>query len=445
MDFPRAATSDLTTTPAPAVTITTEKRVTSTSVATPQPTFTNTVASCSSENSSFIREVEELRREVAQVRGIPFSKAVEVIPLDAATFEDQLEEADPAQYPEEIARKTEILYSMLDLMDEETDLTSLYQNLLLEQTAGFFDPHNNQVFIVCNDELAGMKRMILVRELTRALQEQTFGLSRLPGSSEAICGESYDACLAAMALSAGDASLAQEQWMRTFASPEDNEEVQAFFSTFEMPMFNQSPRMIQEEILFPAAYGLNFVRGFFLKGGWAAVDALYNEPPSTSEQILHPKRYPKDQPLSIELSELPEGIAGDWDEIGRGELGEWRILIWLEDELPGDLSGVSAEGWGGDYYQLLEHRSTGDRILIVVVVWDTMRDAHEFASGFIQFGDLHYGEASSKSVSQARWESGDRNIFFERRSNQSVFIDAPDPDVLELLIEEYSFPVRWSK
>jgi hypothetical protein len=252
--------------------------------------------------------------------------------------------------------------------------------------------------------------------------------------------------LALHALVEGDAARIQEQWMRTYASEEDYKEVLAFFSSFDMPVYESAPEFIQEELIFPSTYGLGFISRFYLKDGWAAVDVVYEDPPVSSEQILHPERYPKDRPVSIEIPDISEVLSDEWREIDRGLLGEWRTLAVLGQQLPMDIVDVAAEGWGGDYYLLLMNEKSESSALILLTLWDTMRDAHEFAASFIEFGIQKYGTPTEQSISEATWElEDDQAVAFIRVSNQTLWVVAPDSASLELLMEGIPFPARWSK
>jgi hypothetical protein len=213
-----------------------------------------------------------------------------------------------------------------------------------------------------------------------------------------------------------------------------------------MPVYKSAPEFIQEELIFPSTYGLGFVSRFYLKDGWAAVDVVYEDPPVSSEQILHPERYPKDRPVSIEIPDISEVLADEWREIDRGLLGEWRTLAVLGQQLPMDIVDVAAEGWGGDYYLLLMNEKSESSALILLTLWDTMRDAHEFAASFIEFGIQQYGTPTEQSITEATWEvNDDQAVAFIRVSNQTLWVVAPDSASLELLMEGIPFPARWSK
>ncbi len=390
-------------------------------------------------------EINTLENQVAQLRGLRPSAPVETTYLLDSQARERVHATFLRQYSLEDAENNQRLYNLLGLFDDEDNLFGLYEDLLLEQVAGYFDFAANEMVVICRDEFGAVQRMTYVHEYTHALLNQSFDLERFRELSDVLCAESYDRCLALRALVEGDAALIQEQWMRTYASEEDYQEALGFFSSFDMPAYENAPEYIQEELIFPSTYGQGFIRNFYIKDGWAAVDPVYKEPPVSSEQIIHPERYPKDTPVSVEIPDLSDVLADEWRETDRGSLGEWRTLAVLEQQLPMDMVDVAAEGWGGDTYLLLTNEKSGDSALVLLTIWDTMRDAYEFTAGFIEFGIQQYGPPTVQTISEAAWELDDRAVAFLRISNQTLWVVAPDKASLELLMEGIPFPARWSK
>jgi len=112
-------------------------------------------------------------------------------------------------------------------------------------------------------------------------------------------------------------------------------------------------------------------------GGWAAVDALYRDPPSSTEQVLHPatKLFPvRDRPHRVALAR-----TGD-PELAGNVLGElqWRVYLELWKVPHG---AEAAAGWGGDRYSVTRRRD-GRLIGRIATIWDTAQDARRFADAY---------------------------------------------------------------
>src|SRR5690606_2769545 len=60
---------------------------------------------------------------------------------------------------------------------------------------------------------------------------------------------------------------------------------------YDSTAVDDAPFFLSETLYFPYNEGAEFVMSFWTEGGWDAVDAVWQNPPSTSEQILHPEKY----------------------------------------------------------------------------------------------------------------------------------------------------------
>ena len=112
-------------------------------------------------------------------------------------------------------------------------------------------------------------------------------------------------------------------------------------------------------------------------GGWAAVNAAYQDPPISTEQVLHPDKYRDGEgPVSVTTPDLADALGSDWAEIYNEVIGEWLLGEYLRSLSMRDYEEAAA-GWGGDRFSLLEGPNEA-RALAVLTVWDSRSDAREF-------------------------------------------------------------------
>ena len=135
------------------------------------------------------------------------------------------------------------------------------------------------------------------------------------------------------------------------------------------------PPAVRRYLRFAYLDGERFARAIADAGGEAAIDAaLGDDPPLSSEHILHPARYlAGDRPVSVTAPEPPDGV----DLAARASLGAFVVALVAENELGWDAAVELAGAWAGDRYVAW---SEGDRnCLAARVLFDDEATAAVFA------------------------------------------------------------------
>jgi hypothetical protein len=130
-----------------------------------------------------------------------------------------------------------------------------------------------------------------------------------------------------------------------------------------------APPVLRDQLILPYLTGRQFAHALWQKGGWTAVRAAWDRPPTTTEQVLHPEKFlagEQGRAADLALSAPRGGRA-----LGDGILGEM-----LTRTLLGEGSDAAAAGWGGDRFQAWD---VGGRTLLGWrTVWDSEGDRAEF-------------------------------------------------------------------
>ena len=113
------------------------------------------------------------------------------------------------------------------------------------------------------------------------------------------------------------------------------------------------PHYMRQGLTFPYVGALKLLMQAMAKSGFSDVDKLHRKPPVSTEQLLHPERYPNDKPVRVEFA-LKGSDLGGYKVALRNRLGElgMRFLVsplGQRDQLAKKL----ANGWGGDRYAYL--------------------------------------------------------------------------------------------
>jgi len=419
--------------------------VTETPIPAPIPSGTPAPSpspACLPLDAEALQSLEAIETQVSQLRGLFPIRRVAHRLLSQEDLRLRIAQDLLSDYTEQEAADDAALLTALGLLEDEIDLWQLYADLLSEQVAGFYDPESEEMLLVCGSSFGAVERFTYVHEFVHALQDQHFDIQAGLAYTDQACKGQDDRCLALQALLEGDASLLQEQWLRIYADLDTLSGLQEFFTAFEMPVYQSAPEYIQEELTFPYLGGLSFVRSRYLEGGWEGVDQTFRDPPHSSEHILHPERYPHDLPAALPLPAAHTAPASNWRLISEEPLGEWALRMVLGKHLDPDQVSMAAEGWGGDLLLAYREDDLGAVAFALVVQWDTIRDAHEFTTAFLQYGKSRYGEPEARTSTQASWSGGQGETIFERKSNQTLWIQAPDRESLELMQELMALPLR---
>jgi hypothetical protein len=132
-----------------------------------------------------------------------------------------------------------------------------------------------------------------------------------------------------------------------------------------------------QQLYFPYQDGLEFVQALEARGGTAAVNAAFQHPPVTTEQVIHPEKYPSDRPERLDIPDLAPGLGQDWGDLDVMQVGEDFLREALRLVEPADQADAAAAGWDGGIYRAW---TNGSSVAVVLrTAWDTSADAQEFA------------------------------------------------------------------
>jgi hypothetical protein len=129
-----------------------------------------------------------------------------------------------------------------------------------------------------------------------------------------------------------------------------------------------APAVVRDQLVLPYVLGRDFADALVRAGGWDAVRRAWADPPTTTEQVLHPEKYlRREAARTVTLGWAPAGAP----VVDEGVLGEM-----LTRTLLGDGSNAAAAGWGGDTFRAWD--VGGSTLLVWKTAWDDAREAAEF-------------------------------------------------------------------
>src|SRR4029450_3657239 len=105
---------------------------------------------------------------------------------------------------------------------------------------------------------------------------------------------------------------------------------------------------VRDLLLFPYVEGLGFIYQFRKRRPWAAMSAIYSDPPRSTTQILHPEKYfdRREDPVAVAIPDLSRLLPGS-HLVSDDDLGEFSLGAVLALHL-GDTEGPRpGAGWRG--------------------------------------------------------------------------------------------------
>ena len=151
-----------------------------------------------------------------------------------------------------------------------------------------------------------------------------------------------------------------------------------------------------------------FVSTIFAAGGWDAVDALYDDPPRSTEAILHPDRYLNNQDIGsiVPLPELHEKLEG-WERLSLLPFGEFDLLVYLSTLLEDEaVAEVAASGWDGGRSAIYtrEKEDGGQNVLVHIAMgFDSPVSHLVFLNAFEDITAAYTEPFDPEAVRSVRW------------------------------------------
>ncbi len=351
------------------------------------------------------QHMQTLLEAAEKYRGLKAKAPIPAGTLEEAGLKKKMLESMRQHTSPESLRAAEISLKAFGLIPESMDLGTYLPDLLTSQVAGYYDTERKYLAMVRRgttsrvaDDGPSEEDLVLVHELTHALQDQSFDLVKLEKEDDPLA-DSGDALTA---LAEGDATLTMMNFLsRTSVErlPNADRVVVSMAADPDLMMaslpdlpgadqFAQAPVWLRDNLIFPYLNGMAFCLSVRLRGGQKLLDyAFATDPPRSTEQVLHPEKWHtrRDDPVVIRLPDLAADLPG-YRKAADGEMGELSIRSLLREGL-GDLDRAvaAATGWGGDRFAVYEEKG-GGRLVVWVTDWDDEADAREFRTALASLG-----------------------------------------------------------
>ncbi len=359
--------------------------------------------------------LDKIEAAVQTIRGITATKTVPRYTLDQAGLCAFLRESLNRDNPPELVAATQKLYQQLDLLPAGASLESLYLNLLTSQVVGFYDQRTKAMYVISSTgDIGPAEQITYAHEFDHALQDQKFGLGAIVGDAK----DQTDRTLARTALVEGDATLLMSLWAQQNLTPAQLIQVASAVDPASQAALDAAPPILRETLLWPYTQGLTLALGAYqTSASFAGVDALWQNPPSTTEQLLHSDKLATREPaVPVAIpADLAARLGAGWKVAMEDTLGELELNILMRTGDP--KAGTDpAAGWGGDRVALVEGPG-GTTAAVVDTVWDTSAAAGSALGQLQQLVTVLQAAGKRASVLQP---SGQRVVLISADSDATL-------------------------
>jgi hypothetical protein len=409
---------------------------------TPKPTNTR-VLNREVTNKAALEAVEDLTQ---RTRGLKPQAPVVVEYLTHGDFSLRLPSLSPQRSPVEQAR-WEARNAALGFtyMPRLSGSITDQVKVVAPATNDYFDVPGGKVVIVSDrDVLSEDERIDLSHTYVHALQDQSYGLAQLRALET-----TTDARLAVEALIEGDATLTMGLY--AFGSPKDVDwtALATRAQTLERLDLNEptATTPLGEIEAFRYQLGTAFALAEYQAGGMARLNQLLQNPPLTSEQILHPNKL-GDAPDALYLTDLSPWLRGGWGLLVQDRLGEYVLGLHVREALAPGKAGSrdpaaeqrawdAVAGWNGDLLQV--YGDDDRRAWLLLTAWDSQKEAVQFFEAYRDVAKARLGTRAVELIAEdarGEWQVEGQIAYVSRQGTQVVVLWAPDEATLNALLSQ---------
>jgi hypothetical protein len=364
---------------------------------------------------------------VEQVRDLEFKEPVPVSVISRAEYQNRSGGNNSGGSSRPQDPWNDQVWEALLLIGEDSGSSDEIDDTLSTTVQGYYSPSEDEIVIVSPTETPQIDRRTLSHELVHALQDQHFGLN---GSAE-----TQDTQLSRQGVTEGEANYVRILYERQcgdgwgcIALPDQTSDGggnDGGDGDSQEPSYNEGLFTVLYQ---PYVTGPRFVDQVRSDGGWDAVDALHDDFPDSTEQVLHPEKYPDEEPVNVSVADRSsdEWSRFDHDPVG-DTVGETSIyaMMYHNGQTEGDRYSYESEisaGWGGDL--VVPYRNgSGGYGYVWETRWDTEEDASEFAQAYrAALTEEHDASQPRSNVYVVPEESQFNDAFRVVRSGKTVRI-----------------------
>ncbi|HXJ86736.1 MAG TPA: hypothetical protein VMS18_07970 [Candidatus Binatia bacterium] len=317
--------------------------------------------------------------------------------------------------------------------------------------AGYYDPETKTISLL-SWVPADRQEPILAHELTHALQDQNYDLTKWMKSAEkAKDGAEDESAVARKAVVEGQAMVVYIDYLlkpvgRTLQNTPDllySMEDPAVKGMIDSQLAHDSPMVMREAGAFAYKEGLIFEGELLHKGGKEmAFAGAFARPPRNSHEVLHPETYISGEKLpTLRIPDMKSLLNNQYEVYDSGSIGELDVRALLKQYGARKIADDLSSEWQGGSYVLYRKKgesmaqtpvTTADLALLYISRWKSSHSATRFAKFYAAAVPQRYHSATAEQaasctgnncpVSSAQITTDEGPVIIEQWNDDTVIV-----------------------
>ncbi len=395
-------------------------------------------------DADFIAAADEVLGQMSQITGLklltPLKKSLRSREeIRAYVIKQMNEEKNPAErYADQRSAEA------FGLLPKGFDLDNFMVNVLTEQVEGLYDPKTREFYIADWSPLAD-QRMVMAHELTHALEDQHFQIEAWLKAAR----PNEDAELARDAVLEGSAMAAMVDYLmlstgRSLKDVPDFDPSMLIGDLGSTPTLQKAPPFLKDALIFPYIGGLTFSAAVLRNTGWAALSAVFEKPPVSTQQILHPGLYRSGKiPATVTLPRVEKLLGDHWSKLDENTMGEFGWKEVLKQFLDSDRAKNLAAAWDGDRYAVFEHKQTKKLIMMARLHLDSEMRAARFFGQYSEALEKKHSERSNllRRPNFFSFDTPDGGVFLDCLGDECVTMEGTTRNIFDAFTKALNWPL----
>ena len=395
-------------------------------------------------NAEFLQAADEVLAEMSKILSLPIKEPLKRSVRSREEIRDFLvrqmrgDKDDAKRYADQKALEA------LGLIPNGYPLDQKLLALLTEQIAGLYDPKQREFFIADWTQPAE-QRMIMAHELTHALQDQYFHVEKWEEEVKA----NDDAQLARESVLEGSATIAMVDYLlrktgKTTRDLTDFDPSTLIGDVNDSPELAQAPLVVQDEITFPYIPGAGFVQEALKRwNGWPDLHRLFENPPASTQQILHPDLYFRGvMPAHVDLEPVTKAVPRGWKKLDENVLGEFALKEILKQFIGKEQAERLAPSWAGDRYAIYQRESGKQTLLLIRLKLSDETAATRFFGAYRNL--LEKKDENRTAVSRRQnffsFNTPDGGVFLRCQGDECLIAEGTTQEVFDAMTQAIRWP-----